>query len=1757
MTLHPIAVVDRVIEEYRGYLRTEFRARDQDLRRALEEALSQRNFLAQEPFFQAHRPFKTGKAWSALGLDAELAKVMRQRSGSAHAYLHQSESIEHLLGPSAGPLAVTTGTGSGKTECFLLPVIQDAIEDAARFKRRGLTAILVYPMNALATDQLERIEQLLEQSGHGHVNVRRYDRSTKEEERQAMRRNPPHVLLTNYVMLEYLLVRAADREDLFANHRCRFVVLDEVHSYRGALGANIAFLLRRLQAHLSHARQDWNADDATDARRFPKPIIVATSATIKSVDEAGRSKDEVRRLRDESVQQFLATLTSLAPSSIRVLGEEIQDVKVPEEARWPAAPVTVGPPDPHNEESVRTALAALAGGNARGSWAELAAHCAILWQLADLLAKRPMSVSQIVEELRATVPQRANAEPEALRREVETALAAGAALPDDVPGMLRLRTHRFVRGGWRFHRCVDADCGKLYPMGQERCDCGRETAPLYVCRNCGADALRFRSEPPDDPTAAALHPWGERGDDGEWLLYDLGAVEDEEDDELADVVQVRERPVLHGSFDPRTCSFSTDKASYPRKVVLGPGRSRCLVCGGTAGSRPVLTEVSLGTSAAVRVVAEGLTEALADENAGHEGHDDKERLLIFADSRQDAAHQARFISYAGRYDRMRRRLFDLLAPTAPLTITDAVQRLMAMGVEKHDNPHTEGYDDANYLGAAVQSRAKAWEEAPLLDDLALSAGYRATVFNLGLIGVQYQHLETYIDQRGTDLAQQLGISTRDLRHICRCLLDDMRRRGALSRPMLCYHPGSPNCPEEFRDAADWERRVKQPSGFVCDHNGQPMLYMDLSAIPDGLRANNFWRRPKAGGRGPSLERKLRHLLKRFGGIEPTEDHMAALIVLLMGGPKFVLPVKLHGFRKTRNLLQVNADNLLLAPLDEKSRFRCTVCNERVPWSAPGLPCPACRGDMQLVPDSELASNRYVQRIQRAAFKPLYAGEHTAQLTADQRLDLEDRFKSATSPLNVLACSPTLELGIDVGGLDAVVMRNVPPRPDNYAQRGGRAGRRSRVGLVLAYARSTPHDGYFFDKPREMIAGEIAVPTVGLANRDVLRRHLSAILFGIADPPLASRMSDYVTIQGELKVEAIDALIYGLEQKIDTAAATAWTAFGAELLTAIGIASPDALKAEYATVTDATRKVFDRTRLQVLRLREAMTRWYQLGSGKYQALNAATLINRLLGISEKGEKGADADDRSAGHPLRRFAEFGILPGYEFPNEPCTLRLVGDGAEDQPITVERRFGIAQYQPEAPVHARGHRWRVVGLDMASPWNPKEPTPSWVYVRCKGCELRYSAQDHAKCPRCGSTDLACNADGLPGYEFGGFVAVRNDSPVLEEEDRFPPRTLVFCHPQHNGDVTGRYRLENGWRLQVRRSEEIRWVNEFRPPLAGDDARPQLLFGERRGFYLCPCCGRSLTLPDGGNSRQKGRRRAVRGDRDDPFGHAPGCEQLGQPPKPLAIVARSMATTLRLLVYLPADYDKNDRDYLSWGHSLGAALRAGMRHLYMLSGDEVEVELEAPWEEKPRDSARRVGSITFIDAAVGGTGFLDRAAREIHLVARSAIEHLDHPNCETACYRCLKSYQNQRHHDVLDWPRIMPDLEALAERAPAPLQAEQGDVDDSKDWLEAYAAGVGSPLELTFLRLFEKHQLAVDKQVPVMANHGEAAISIADFVPIGSRVAIYVDGAAFHIGERRRRDRFIRDRLRTGNLGWKVLELRAADLKRGAEVVAEIRATI
>ncbi len=408
----------------------------------------------------------------------------------------------------------------------------------------------------------------------------------------------------------------------------------------------------------------------------------------------------------------------------------------------------------------------------------------------------------------------------------------------------------------------------------------------------------------------------------------------------------------------------------------------------------------------------------------------------------------------------------------------------------------------------------------------------------------------------------------------------------------------------------------------------------------------------------------------------------------------------------------------------------------------------------------------------------------------------------------------------------------------------------------------------------------------------------------------------------------------------------------------------------------------------------------------------------------------------------------------------------------------------------------------------------------------------------------------------MAGFIAKADERPVLDEEDRFAVRNLVEVYAQWDGDVIGRWAFANGWALRLSRNEEVRWVNEGPPPTPAElQLGVPMLHADGKGWLLCPSCGRMLDAPVTQAARSGRSNPAGRANAQNSNGHSESCPHRGALPRPLAIATSGKVEVLRLLVPVPPT--KQPEDWHSWGFSLGYSLLQGMRRHFALELNELDFELEGPWDTQHEGQRYGMMSLTFIDSSLGGSGYLPKIAEDFHRVAGRAIQHLDHPNCETACYRCLKAYQNQRHQDKLCWPLAIESLEDLAASDPQKRSLQLGDIDDPRPWLEAYAAGVGSPLELKFLRLFEQHGFYPQKQVPVSPSDGELPISVADFAVPERRLAIYIDGAAFHQGANLRRDRFIRDRLRNGTPAWHVEELRAADLALGPNLVLRLQGNL
>ncbi|RMF35279.1 MAG: DEAD/DEAH box helicase, partial [Chloroflexi bacterium] len=274
--IHPLEAARRIRDDYIRYLRTTYFFRDEALRRQFVQALESPGFLVRGPILEASPPFQRGRSIAQLIAEGILHPAFHRLCSEAlplerPLYLHQDRAVEKVVAQRRN-VVVATGTGSGKTEAFLIPIFDHLLRQRERgeLRRPGVRALLLYPMNALANDQLKRLRRML--AAFPEITFGRYTGETPEEQsraealfreqfpeepllpnerisREQMWESPPHILITNYAMLEYLLLRPKDSEffDGETGRFWRFIVLDEAHTYSGARGIEIAMLLRRLK----------------------------------------------------------------------------------------------------------------------------------------------------------------------------------------------------------------------------------------------------------------------------------------------------------------------------------------------------------------------------------------------------------------------------------------------------------------------------------------------------------------------------------------------------------------------------------------------------------------------------------------------------------------------------------------------------------------------------------------------------------------------------------------------------------------------------------------------------------------------------------------------------------------------------------------------------------------------------------------------------------------------------------------------------------------------------------------------------------------------------------------------------------------------------------------------------------------------------------------------------------------------------------------------------------------------------------------------------------------------------------------------------------------------------------------------------------------------------------------------------------------------------------------------------------------------
>lgn len=1581
--LNALQATRRIAQRYHGYLLSTYGPRSEALRADFERALKTQVQLTRGPFLEASPPFEDSKSLGELiaagvlsaglaGLDPAVFPVDRPLRK------HQEMAIEKAVIHRRN-LVVATGTGSGKTECYLLPIVDHLLREraAGSLRQPGVRALLLYPMNALANDQVKRLRRLL--APFPDLTFGRYVGETPQEQaraeaefvarypseprlpnellsREQMQASPPHILLTNFAMLEYLLLRPADSplfDPPYGGH-WRFVVLDEAHVYNGAQGAEIAMLLRRVRERvLAGERGRWQC--------------FATSATLgRGAEDYPQLINFARKLFDEPFQYTNDTQSQDIVEAQRLsLVRAAADYELPERMYGDLRQLFRADPSgcgPALIDAVRAVGVRMPGGASQWEGARVLAH--VLHRDRRVIALQrelEQGTKDIADLARSLFPEQGE---DALVDLVDLGVSARER-PEDAP-VLPARYHFFARSLNGAFLCLHPD----HPAAQSRFKLARhehcpDCAPtrhsvmfeLGTCRRCRAAYLVGELE---DGTNK-VQPSSRMGAKQRFLLLDDVAEADDEDEAVLEVDDTGDWHRRHLCPGCGVVLESSDASCECRPAplrlavtLLRPSPRtgqlhRCAACGSrTTGE--IVSRTETGSDAPVAVIATDLYQELpasSDETqrlkigAGR-------KLLSFADSRQDAAFFAAYLERT--YGRsVRRRL-----------IADAVADLQAGHPRFEDlllpiRRSAEGHLilDPDASPAANNAAVDSW----LMQEV-LSFDRRTNLEGTGTADI---HVAVPRQFKAPQFLTELGLTDVEATDLVLLLLQTLRESGAVTTP----------------DRVDIRDEVFAPRnrqfGVRLAGSERGVLAWMPAARSSNRRLSLLERVFKAKGIGVDAHDILRqvwdHLTSETGpwnkALPSANDKNAGML-----------------WRVAFGWLAFEAATMDRAPL------RCERC-QQVWWRTVAGVCPSmhCGGKVAAIEDPDfLAQDHYARLYRELAPIGMAVQEHTAQFGAAEASRIQDAFMAGE--LNVLSCSTTFELGVDVGDVQAVLLRNVPPSPANYVQRAGRAGRRTgAAALVTTFAQRRSHDQTFFADPRRMIDGRIAPPRIVLDNAAIVRRHVHSVAFAAFERITGGHR----TVQDMFVVA-------------DDAGQSPATKFEKWLRT-----HPEAVKLALQRIvpTEVARDLEVESwgwveALFNVRHSDPTFGWFT--RAKEEVSDDLASIGELVdaAVAKKDFRQAEKLDRVrktlAGRNLLGYlASRNVIPKYGFPVDVVELNLgrTGDAeAAKLDLTRDLSLAIAEYAPGGQVVAGKALWESLGLAKRR----DREWPKYEWAICKECHrFRYRLEEvPSACDLCGCEEAERKGQFL--MPIFGFMGRRARTGVGENRPQRLSHIETFfgAYKDHTPDwmITDGLGGSQIVKHRVSRQGRITVVN-MGP------------FG--RGFRICEWCGFGELPPTPVPSPGRSRKAIVPTPHNDP--RAPGRTCSG--PMVLRQIGHEFLTdTLEIAIGMSMTEVQ--------ARSTLYAFLEGVRSLD-IERDEVNGTLHF--------ADRLTPSFVLFDAVPGGAGHAQRMAQRLPELFTAAFERVRECECgeETSCYNCLRSYSNQMFHEALSRKAALTVLGPLA----------------------------------------------------------------------------------------------------------------------------------
>lgn len=1552
MAFSPVKASKIIAAEYARYLSSIFSMNDADYQKQFLDELKEMPFSA-GPYLEVTDAFQKGKSIDELMNCGELPTSFDRLAfhRTRPLYKHQMDALFHV---SSGKNAVvSTGTGSGKTESFLYPIMKELVDEYnAGTLDSGVRAMLIYPMNALANDQVERLRELLASfpeitfgcytgqtpesyesaiSNYKRLNDNKNPIPNELISRSQMKDNPPNILITNYAMLEYLMVRPDDSVFFSGEYasKWKYIVLDEAHIYKGSTGIEVAMLLRRLNARL----------------RKNDIQYILTSATL------GGEND------NEAVAEFAQNLCNSHFDAEDVIRAKRLSLKMPDDCNPPPvsfyqeiASMLDSEKDEGDILSKVHELCGIKSGNLMEVLYDIIYKDPFYWKIRRLL-ETPRTVKELMRELDCDEKELSDFVTVATR-----AVRDGAKLFD-------ARYHTFLRAADSVYitlapskkvfleaRKTHFENDKQYKVF-EAATCNHCHSIFLLGKESGDRILEQNSFTPDDEQQCVylLSPSVSDSDD-EHSLADAG-----ESVEPFDLCPVCGKLTHHGV--KRSCEHFDTPTVMVHKIKLEKGRkylTKCPKCENT--SQNILRSFFVGQEAVTSVIGTSLFEQLPsykvehvkekapEDDFGFDFDEDEDQIIkkdvgakqfiAFSDSRQAAAFYATYLdqTYTGIvYKRLvietlKKREYEQNGKSLNDFVEDLIAQFEKFSISK-------GYP----------ARKEAWKAA--LRELMDSNG-QTSLYRFGLISFD-------IPDGVAKGLNKYQISTEEMREILTLFLTWMMTEGAI------LYPEAMNLEE---------RSFYAPNGIehsysLSDSNEKTYT---LSFLPSKDGFSN---------------KRMDYLKKVLAakGFDFSDDDLKKLMEALWN--KFFSGT--NGIMKRIGEFQYRAESDKIIVKKSDRLFICKKC-KRITHRNVANVCPGykCDGILEQLKENAFEENHYFNLYRNIEIRPLRIVEHTAQLSREEAYSFQNMFKR--KEIDILSCSTTFEMGVDVGSLETVFMRNVPPSPANYAQRAGRAGRSLySAAFALTFCTKSSHDFTFFRDPVRMIKGRIDPPVFDIRNRKIAIRHVFASAFGEFwkyRPDFFSSVESFMGAGTEN--DGVNIFANYLRSKPEDLKFYIQSFLPKELATAIGaddFAWAEGLIGEDGLLVSA-EEIY---RTDIKELKDAAEQAFKEGKRGVDALNQRIRVYQQEKI------------------LTYLTRSNIFPKYGFPVDTVEMSIIdrkGEMKSGVQLQRDLSMAISEYAPGSQVIANGKL-------ITSRYIRKQPDRSWKMNRfcvCDTCKdlnnKLYISDDDAiqiNCQNCGNRLNQAKGGVYLIPEFG-FESNDVKKPGLRRPMRSYKGEVSYIGADSPEGEINAVIGNASVVMRTGKNEEMAVLNRGR-------------------YYVCETCGYTEQDEKRFTDTKKSKHERSSGYR---------CPNDTLHARALGYRFRTDIMTLRF----------ESPELITWEEAMSIlyGLLEGASRALNIEREDISGCVK--WFYN-KTTNRPNYSFVFYDKTPGGAGHVKRMADSALLerVFRESLRHVEACTCggdamDTSCYSCLRNYYNQKYHDSLQRGYVVRFLRSVLE---------------------------------------------------------------------------------------------------------------------------------